>query len=432
MARIACRAGGSNCKITLNSETMKRSLLKQMKNEWRDNVWLIIELTVVCLAIWVISVVLYFNMQGLFTPRGFDPENVYSLTTNIVPKESADYVELEDSAYYADFKVLLDRLRKNPNVESVAIHWNGLPYYYNYNGNVIDVFEGNDSVSYYGNVRTVSPDYVKVLGIKSETGATQEQLIEMLNKGEILISGTNESYTQQGRDPYALKGKKIIIGKDSTKVMRVGDIIEQVRRNDYELSFGGTILLPMQESELWGNIALKVKPDKGGKFEEDFRNDASLRKLRNVYLSDLKNLMDIKEGNQRSIEVNIRLFEAIALFLMMTIFLGLLGTFWFRMQQRAGEIAIRKVAGAGKKQVFRRIISEGLILLCCSLAIASAIMWPFILTDNDLIKMDLEWEVVLIAEVATGLLVALGIILSLWWPARRAMAIEPAVAIKDE
>lgn len=43
-----------------------------------------------------------------------------------------------------------------------------------------------------------------------------------------------------------------------------------------------------------------------------------------------------------------------------------------------------------------------------------------------------EWYVFLIIEMIAFALVALGILLSLWYPARKAMSVEPAIAIKDQ
>lgn len=412
---------------------MKRALLKQMRKEWRDNVWLIIELTIVIIAIWVICAVLYAYIQGLFVPRGFNPDDVYTLTHNSVPKASDDYIDgLESEDYYTDFNILLNNLRKNPNVEEVAVHWNGVPYNYNFSGQQIHLADEIDTIGYYGNVRTVTPEYIKVMGITSKTGATEEQLIEMLRNGNLLISDDNVEWEDAGLDVYSLKGKKVILSKDSANVMRVGDIIQKVRRTDYELSWGGSILRPMDEKKIWGPVAVRVKPGKGKAFEEDFRNDVSLRKLRNVYFSDLKSLDYIKEACQRSVEVDLRLYTVMVLFLLMTVFLGLLGTFWFRMQQRVSEIAIRKVVGAKKGEVFRRILSEGMILLAAAAILASAIVWPFIFFTSEFINLGYSNTLVFVIELITIFLVAIGIVLSLWWPAKKAMAIEPAIAIKDE
>lgn len=413
---------------------MKRNLLKQMSKEWLDNVWLIIELTIVCLAIWVIISLLYTYTQGLFKPRGYNADNVYCLDIGTVPPESEEYIPIDEDyheANYADIKTLISRIRDNKNVETVTQHYNGVPYNYDFTGGMLFLAHEVDTVGYYGNVRTVNPDYIRVMGITSKTGASEDQLIAMLNNGELLISDDNEHYAANGLNPYDLKGKMMIMGNDSSHFYRVGDIIQKVRRNDYEMSWGGTIIFPMNEAS-YASLAIRVKPGKGNAFEEDFRNDPGLRKQRNIYLDGLKSVDNIKEGNQRSIEAEIRLYEIMVAFLLMTIFLGLLGTFWFRMQQRVSEIAIRKVAGAKRSQIFRRILSEGMILLGCAVIIISAIIWPMIFCDAEIINIGIEKTTILLIEAATIVLVAIGIIISLWWPARKAMSIEPAIAIKDE
>lgn len=411
---------------------MRRNLFKQMKNEWRDNIWLIIELTVVCMSIWAIAAILCAYTQELFSPRGFNPDNVFSLTLKTVPKESADYIDLKNSEeYFGDLLTLIERIRNNRNVEAVAVNRNGLPYNYNFSGGRVFLFDETDSTGYLGNMRNVSPEYIKVMGIKSKTGATEEQLIEMLRKGELLISESRYNGGFNEKDIYSLKGKRVIFPGDSSNVMRVGDIIEDIRRTDYESSLG-TIIVPMNDSELWGNPVILIRPGQEKEFMEDFRKDSSLRKLRNTYLTDLQSLVDIRESCQRSIDVDIRLYAVMIGFLLITIFLGLLGTFWFRLQQRVSEIAIRKVSGAKKSQIFRRIISEGMILLGIAAVIVSLIIWPLILTDFEMLNIGLEKHVILIVELITLGIMALGIIVSLWWPAKKAMLLEPAIAIKDE
>lgn len=412
---------------------MKRSLLTQIKNEWRDNVWMTVELAVVVIAIWLIMLFLYLMTAGLFTERGFDPENVYVLSVKHVSKSSPEYVETGDttwSSHFEDRAALLQRLREHPDVESAALASGAIPYNFNYNGNMISVPDEPDSVIYAANFRYGSPDIVKALGVKSLTGTGSEKLVEMLERGEILISD-NDSYVAQGRDPFALKGKTVIIGQDSSKTYRVGDVIANIRRNDYEPARAGTVLVPLDERREWCyEIAVRVKPGCGDSFKQSFKADKSLQRQRNVYFSDLKSLADIREGNQRSADTNVRMFVVVMGFLLLTIFLGLLGTFWFRMQQRVSEIAIRKVCGATKSEIFRRILGEGMVLLIFAVVIASAIVWPF--CHYAVQEVDLTWYQILIFELVAIAFVALGILLSVIYPARKAMGIEPALAIKDE
>lgn len=50
---------------------MKRKLYTQILTEWRSNLWLVIELTVVSLVIWTIIFLLFVETKGLRMPRGF-------------------------------------------------------------------------------------------------------------------------------------------------------------------------------------------------------------------------------------------------------------------------------------------------------------------------------------------------------------------------
>ena len=127
-------------------------------------------------------------------------------------------------------------------------------------------------------------------------------------------------------------------------------------------------------------------------------------------------------------------FLIIIAFLLTCIFLGLLGTFWFRTQQRVSEIAVRKVNGATSGQIFRRLIGEGILLLAIVTPVAVLLDW---LVSNTLLTENPEFiadkPITFIAAVAiTFCLLAAMIALGIWFPATRAMKIDPALALKDE
>ena len=408
---------------------MKRALIKQILHEWKSNIWLVVELAVVALAIWAILTTLWIQNKGFFEPRGFDPEDVYSLSVRSIKPSSPYYLPEYEDNYFIDRDELIQRLKQNPNVEAVSLHENMLPYNYNYMGNVMEIEGEPDSLVFSGNVRVANPDIVKILGIKSLTGKTPEQLTAMLERGEVLIA-PEESYEKKVAPTTSLIGKNVFLF-DKSKKTKVGDVIQEVRRSDYEASRGGMVLMTFETYPYkYGDVVLKVKPGKGKDFEADFRKDPSLSHLRNIYLTDLQKLTDIGESLHRSNEINIRLNLGVSFFLLVTIFLGLLGSFWFRVQQRVSEIAIRKTFGATDRDLFRRIIGEGLVLLLTALVIISACVWPFIKEITDFIYD--EWYTVLAMEGITAGVIAIGIILSLWYPAWRAMKIEPAIAVKEE
>lgn len=408
---------------------MKRALIKQMIYEWRINVWLILEMAVIALAIWAMLSVTWIESKGILEPRGFSPEGVYSIEVRTLNVNSPDYNKEYEAYYYQDRDELMQRLKDNPNVEYVSLHNNTLPYNFNFMGNLMKIEGEPDSVEYYANCRKAQPDIIKILNIKSTTGKTQKELMAMLERGEVLLS-PNKIYEEKFGDVKELIGKKISFYDIETPA-RVGDIVENIRRTDYEPRNEGMVLYPYDSNKpSWGNIALKVKSGKEKAFEEDFKTDRSMTRLRNLFLTDLQRLTDLGEVVNTPQKIDNRLRVGISAFLLITIFLGLLGSFWFRVQQRISEIAIRKTFGATDKDLFRRVIGEGLLLLLVGIFLTSACVWPFIGKIVEITGE--EWYAFLAVEATTAGLMAVGVILSLWYPAWRAMKIEPAIAVKEE
>ena len=121
-------------------------------------------------------------------------------------------------------------------------------------------------------------------------------------------------------------------------------------------------------------------------------------------------------------------------FLLLNIFLGLLGTFWFRTQQRRSEIALHKAHGASDMSVFTRLISEGLLLLLIVTPIA-------LIIDYNLASMELnswrngttlEWGRLLLCASVSFILIGLMIVVGIGIPARKAMKVQPAEALHDD
>lgn len=419
---------------------MKRQLIKQMRNEWRDNLWMVVALTVVTIAVWGLGVFLWANIHGILDSRGFDPENVYTFTTGWVPRSSDEYIdygegEAFDKGYNGDFRALLRALRESPNVEAAALHNNALPYNYNHNGSSVVLLDEPDSLGYYGNERIGSPDMARVLKFKSRTGKTPEQLAEILkNDPEAVFLSPLTPNSRKQNNPEKMLGKKVFIGGDSANVLRVADIIDGIVRSDFE-GMRQTIYRVDEfdeETISWGSFAVRVKPGHGAAFEEEFRSTPAMRRHGNVSLTNMQKLTDKRDALQRSSYAQTRFMCSLILMLIAIVMLGLLGTFWFRVQQRTQEIAIRKVCGASSRQLFRRILSEAMLLLVGATVLAGALMWSIVLLSDIEIFTEFDTSWIIAGEAFTFVLMAIGIVVSIWWPARNAMKIEPALAIKDE
>ena len=130
----------------------------------------------------------------------------------------------------------------------------------------------------------------------------------------------------------------------------------------------------------------------------------------------------------------------VVLFLLVNVFLGLIGTFWFRTRRRRGEIALRLAMGSTKNQVFRLLTGEGLLLLALVTLSAMIICYnigiaEFTVGRSELISTwPVEWSFLrfLFGSFGAWLLVALMVTIGIWFPARQAMKIQPAEALHEE
>lgn len=413
---------------------MKRALIKQMRHEWRDNIWLVMGLTIVCIAVWFMTMQLVSMTKGLFIPMGADITDVCKISVMTTPKDSPDYIdrgEDQQSADSQDLRSLIATIRKSPYVEAAGFSDNGLPYQLSFMGmNLWLDTEPKDSIGYPANFRSMSPELVRVLRLRSLTGKSVEQLEEMLNKGEFLVSNYLDSYTEERRSPEEMLGQKVRFNKTSS---RVGDIVEYVRRSAFDMSRGGTVIRPIDENDNLRvyEMAVRVKPGMREKFRQQFESTPAMQSQGNKILYDLTYLDDAASAMQRGRYSDIRMTMGLNLCLVIIVGLGLLGVFWFRVQQRVGEIAIRKVAGATKGDVFRRVIGEGLILLLLAAVLMVCVGWP-LLKSMFLEENTLSVREAVISCVLTLVLMTLAVVVCIWIPARRAMRIEPAIAIKDE
>ena len=149
-------------------------------------------------------------------------------------------------------------------------------------------------------------------------------------------------------------------------------------------------------------------------------------------LVDVTSFDDVRESFGRENMQSVRNMVIIMVFLLVNIFLGLLGTFWFRTRQRASEMAIRLSFGATPAKVFRRLLGEGLLILVAVTPIAFIIDCLLTYYDfNDYVRAD-EFGLTASAALLTFGLMALMIVAGVWFPASKAARIDPAVALKDE
>ena len=303
----------------------------------------------------------------------------------------------------ADKQELLDRLSRRPEIEAAALSNNSRPYTGSNSGISLHL----DTMHTQGYVirRYVTPDFVKVFRYQGMNGETPGQLAEIIDRGELIPS--DNTFNHYGVPVTDLIGREAYIDYDTLSPKRIGASLLRVRYNDWaDWGMDQTVVLKMPNLDYGNEWVVRVKENMDHNFAENLMKDADGElRVGNSYVSGCPDL-----------------------------FLGLLGTFWFRTQQRVKEIAIRKVTGATRRSVFGRLIGEGVLIL-------SVVTLPALAVDFILAKYGyntwyagtfLAWDRMLICAGVSKLLILLMIVAGISIPANRAMKTEPALALHDE
>ena len=416
---------------------MQKKLFTQIRNEWRGNLWLALELLVVSVVMWYIVDYLYCSLATYLEPRGFNTEHCYLVKMGVLTDKSPDYKQ--DTDLRDDILELAERLRHRPEVEAVSLSQNSYPY--NSNNSTDMVMYDTLSSPYWTIRRMVTPDFVRVFRYRGAQGETPDQLAEILRRGEFLASDNLFSFSKQGLHMTSLVGKDgFHLFGDTMTNFRLGASLQPVRYSDFEQTiFSHSYVCNMELQgrgwiNLYNELCVRVKENMDHDFIARLKADSeSQYRIGNIYIADIRSFADIRRAFQQSQMNQLRNYTVGMGFLLLNIFLGLLGTFWFRTQQRRG-IALHKIHGATNRAVFARLLSEGFFLLLI-------VTIPALVIDFNLAKLELnawrngttlEWDRLLLCAGISFVLIGLMIAIGIWYPARKAMQVQPAEALHDE
>lgn len=404
---------------------MSQKIFAQMRNEWRSNLWLAVELLVVSVVLWYVLDFVYTRAALYVRPMGTDVENCFLIKYDAEETEEDDHTDVGDVR-----RQILDRLKRHPDIEAACLTNGAYPYSGSYWGGMIAV----DTLTVGAYTRYVTPDYAEVFRITGLKGESSKDIVKMLEEGKRAIT---RNLLPKKYDPLSFIGKRAIVNGDSLNTVEIGAVVAPIRRENYEESNDGSVLIPMlpEQYGMAGDFCVRVKPGAAADFAERFAEVADKEfTVGRFFVNDVKSFDTLRTDRLRGENFRIRNYVILMGFLLINIFMGLLGTFWFRTRMRVKDIAMRKTVGATEKQIFRLLIGEGLLMLTIVTPIA-------LLIDANIAHMELNtmldgeyfnWIRVLLCGLAAYALMALMIFLGIAIPARNAMKTAPAEALKDE
>ena len=403
---------------------MSKKIYTQIRNEWHSNWWLALELLLVSVVMWYVVDYMFVITNTYNEPHGFDVSHCYLIEMGKLTDKSSDYIP-NDTLLVEEIETLVDRLRHRPEVEAVSLSANSYPY----NGS-------NSSITI--RYDTLLSDYCIVRSERIR-GETPEELAQMLSDGNFMASD-NLFLSKYDQRLTSFVGKSFFLGNDSAQTFRLIASLNPVRYSDYEPVWSWTscfvvslLLRDWYDTNL--ELCVRVKADQDVDFIERLRADSEKQfRIGNVFIADIVPFANIRRDYQMDETIQIRNYLFGMGFLLLNIFLGLLGTFWFRTQQRRSEIALRKALGSTNRDVFRRLLAEGMVILVIATIPAVIVDWNLAYAELNYWMNGTTLEPVrfIITVAITFLLIALMIVLGTYIPARKAMKIEPAEALHDE
>jgi len=141
--------------------------------------------------------------------------------------------------------------------------------------------------------------------------------------------------------------------------------------------------------------------------------------------------MDVVVSNSVSARrLNVMLIGAFGMLALGLAAIGLYGVMAYTVTQRTREMGIRMAIGASPASVLALIAGQGLRLVCAGLVIGLAVAVP-LASSLDRLLFGVAPHDVTTFGAAAAVLVCAGAA-ACYLPARRAMRVEPVIALRDE
>lgn len=425
---------------------MIRHLFKIIWNERKANAWIVVEYVVVFCILWFCVDYLYFMARSYTEPLGYDIDYTYRIQMG--QKEPADgenEQELTEDELYNLSLTFLNRLKNHPDVENASLSHGGMPFGFSQWTN--SFFIESDSLDITIRMKGVTTGFFDVFRL--QTTGSLFNWEDKAAQNQILIS--SDRYGRFGQYPQAehhlsdVRTLKARWEEDAPHFQVIGTVNKV--KDTFDEPYVSTMFRPLERYQL--NLAdlqnvIRIKPGKEKGFEERFtREMQSQLNIGPFFLVSVTSLQDLSRKAQeiKATDDKLNGVYAITAFLVVNIFLGLIGTFWYRTQSRRSEVGLRIALGATRGKVKGIMLLETMLLLFVSSLLAVNICVNIGQTDlleaigvplANRVQVGAGIEQEFINYLLTFLFLALISVFAVWYPAKQASDIPPAEALREE
>ena len=344
-------------------------MILTLKNLWtrrRQHVWLCVELVLISVVSWFVIDPLFVEVYDIFVePDGFDTSSLCCLR----PMNDYDDVCGEDSeALEKDLNVIKNKILEMDEVESLCFETSWFLFSDVYQHSYVSL-PGDTTKSCYGVVNwviDVDNDYFKTYGYKVIAGNPNEEDGAIITRsvaeklyGKTDVCGATISIwnASERRVEEDVDDKKIIAVIEDVKMGKNFNCRHSIfYRSKSRLFYAASVECIL--------VRLKAGVDADA-FCEQLRPTMQ-KELRSgkTYVGEVETLDHLVEQDFRHSGYTgyLRRQISLAIFFMVNLCLGTIGTFWLQTRKRKEEIGIRRSFGASKRRIMREFLTEGLVL----------------------------------------------------------------------
>ena len=429
---------------------MWKLILKNLWSRRRRNGWLLAELILVAILSWYIFDPVMVVTYERHLPLGYDADRLCMVSVTMFPQEASGYEpQAADSASLVQaYLNLVDRVRRHPDVEQATpvlsfVYPGAMGV-----GTSSFIAEG-DSVAHTALFIEFLPHthFFETYGFQSGKGSMSAAQLSDLDNGyyyimtEDLLEGMFRTHTYRNQRCWKVTGTDTCYTavKGTVKVCKYLSDKRPVP----------IVFMPLQNPDIRSrldNMRIVVRLKEGvrmGRFLHDFR-PWMLRQLRigNLYARELQSYDEINAAREFDSTMLYRCNLSIALFFLVNLCLGVIGTFWMQTRTRREEVGVMLSFGATPHRIRLLLLGEGTALTTLATFIGCFIYLQYAFSEglnmgNSLAEVVIDWIdnfglhfflVSLMVYVILLLVVWIGIYI----PARRISSISPTEALRDE
>lgn len=429
---------------------MWKLILKNLWSRRRRNGWLLAELILVAILSWYIFDPVMVVTYERHLPLGYDADRLCMVSVTMFSQEASGYEpQAADSASLVQaYLNLVDRVRRHPDVEQATpvlsfVYPGAMGI-----GTSSFIAEG-DSVAHTALFIEFLPHthFFETYGFQSGKGSMSAAQLSDLDNGyyyimtEDLLEGMFRTHTYRNQRCWKVTGTDTCYTavKGTVKVCKYLSDKRPVP----------IVFMPLQNPDIRSrldNMRIVVRLKEGvrmGRFLHDFR-PWMLRQLRigNLYARELQSYDEINAAREFDSTMLYRCNLSIALFFLVNLCLGVIGTFWMQTRTRREEVGVMLSFGATPHRIRLLLLGEGTALTTLATFIGCFIYLQYAFSEglnmgNSLAEVVIDWIdnfglhfffVSLMVYVILLLVVWIGIYI----PARRISSISPTEALRDE